>query len=73
MMPTFTPLESFWSEEFQSWYCVGLFYTVRNAELAAAADDWKEEGKIKFVERPNGSVQADMASARGALFVGKGS
>lgn len=73
---TFTPLIDFWSDEFQSNYCKGLFYTVRNAKLAALADKWKNEGKIAFVDRPKAAglnLRSGMSGAAGSLAVGKDS
>lgn len=42
----FTPKETFYSEEMQSWYCKGLLYTVRDSVLANLAEQWISDGKV---------------------------
>lgn len=52
----FAPLVDFFSEAFDSRYCVGLRYTIRkdNPRLAVAVARWLEEGKVELVS--GGSV-----------------
>jgi hypothetical protein len=47
MIP-FVALVDFWSEELQSQYCRGLFYTARSPDtkLTALLPKWQSEGKI---------------------------
>jgi hypothetical protein len=45
----FTPLQDFFCEELRSQYCVGLSYTVRQADetLQALVPKWIAEGKVR--------------------------
>lgn len=48
---TFTPVETFFSDDFKSVYCAGLTYTVRadNAKLRGAVEQWLKDGKVRLV------------------------
>ena len=57
----FTPIKDFFSNEFQSQYCVGLSYTVRpeDQKLADLVPIWIAEGKVKL-----GVPEAALAEAK---------
>lgn len=58
-----TPLKDFFSEEFQSQYCVGLSYTVRpqDTKLAALVPKWIADGKVRVGAPDNAAVAAQFS------------
>lgn len=61
-MMRFTPTRDFFSEAFDSYYVVGLQYTVRdgNTRLAEAVQQWVAEGTVQILPDRPGTQQAGL-------------